>query len=147
MQLSLNKFTMRRDNGEWGAPTEEQTQLTALSSEVTKLKENNKQLIKTLKRAKKGGKRANLCTVNDKKWAWKKIPPPIGTISIKTVADKKYHWCTNHRAWALHSTEQCRNKPTNDKAEEDHTKSDNYDEAMAAVMQAIESDSDSESQE
>jgi len=30
---------------------------------------------------------------------------------------------------------------------EDHTKSDNYDEAMAAVLQIIESDSDSESQE
>ena len=53
MQLSLNKFTMRRDNGEWGAPTEEQTQLTALSSEVTKLKKNNKQLINTLKGLRK----------------------------------------------------------------------------------------------
>ena len=31
--------------------------------------------------------------------------------------------------------------------EEDHTKSDNYNEVMAAVMQAIESDSESESQE
>ena len=75
------------------------------------------------------------------------MPPPIGTSSIKTVDGKKYHWCTNHQAWTLHSTEQCINKPTKDKAEEDHTKSDNYDEAMAAVLQAIESDSDSESQE
>ena len=56
MKLSLNKFIIRRDNGEWGAPTEEQTQLIALSFEVTKLKENNKQLINTLKRAKKMSK-------------------------------------------------------------------------------------------
>ena len=96
MQLSLNKFTMRRDNGEWEAPTEEQTQLTTLSFEVTKLKENNKQLINTLKRAKKSVKRANPCTVNDEKWAWNKIPPPTGTSSIKTVDGKKYHWCTNY---------------------------------------------------
>ena len=136
MQLSLNKFTMRRDNGEWGAPTEEQTQLTALSSEVTKLKENNKQLFNTLKRAKKSGKRANPRTVNDKKWAWKKIPPPTGTSSSKTVEGKKYHWCTNHQAWTRHSPEQCRGKPTKNKVEgeEDHTQPDNYDEAMAVVM-------------
>ena len=62
---------------------------------------------------------------------------------------KKYHWCTNHQAWTLHSPEQCRGKSTKNKVveEEDHTQPDNYDEAMAAVMQAIESDSDSESQE
>ena len=29
MQLSLNKYSMRKDNDEWGAPAEEQTQLTA----------------------------------------------------------------------------------------------------------------------
>ena len=103
--------------GEWKAPTEEQTQLTTLPSEVTKLKENNRQLINTLKRAKKSGKRANPRTVNDKTWAWKKIPPPTGTSSIKTVDGKTYHWCTNHQAWTLHSTEQYRNKPTNDKPE------------------------------
>ena len=147
MQLSLNKFTMRRDNCEWGAPTEEQSQLTALSSEIRKLKENNKQLINTLKRTKKTGKRSNPCTVNNKKWAWKKISPPTGTSSVKTVEGKKYHGCTNHQAWTLHSTEQYRNKPTNDTVEDDRTKVDTYDEAMVAVMQAIESDSDSESQE
>ena len=37
MQLALNKYTMIKDKGEWGAPTDEQNQLTALSSEVTKL--------------------------------------------------------------------------------------------------------------
>ena len=42
MQLFLNNFTMRRESGEWGAPTEEQIQLTVISSEVSKLKENNK---------------------------------------------------------------------------------------------------------
>ena len=53
MQLTLNKYTMRKDKGEWGHPTDEQNQLIVLSSEVTKLKENNKKLVTTLSKAKK----------------------------------------------------------------------------------------------
>ena len=53
MQLALNKYSMRKDKGEWNTPTEEQNQLTALSSELRTLQENNKQLIQTLSKAKK----------------------------------------------------------------------------------------------
>ena len=53
MQLALNKYTMRKDKGEWGAHTDEQNQLTALSSEVNKLQENNKKLVTTRSKARK----------------------------------------------------------------------------------------------
>ena len=45
IHLALNKYTMRKDKGEWDAPTDEQNQITALSSEVNKLQENIKKLI------------------------------------------------------------------------------------------------------
>ena len=38
MQLALNKCTLRMENGEWGDPSIEQEQLTALSAELAKLK-------------------------------------------------------------------------------------------------------------
>ena len=40
MQLALNKYTIRKQNNTWGAPRAEQEQLTALTSEITKLKED-----------------------------------------------------------------------------------------------------------
>lgn len=63
MKLALNKYTIRKDKGEWGAPTDEQNQITALSSEVNKLQENNKKLITTLSKARNQKGRAPSRTI------------------------------------------------------------------------------------
>ena len=63
MKLALNKYTIRKDKGERGAPTDEQNQITALSSEVNKLQENNKKLITTLSKARNQKGRAPIRTI------------------------------------------------------------------------------------
>ena len=45
MRLALNKYTMRKTSGKWGALTEEQEQLIALTSEVSKLQAKNKKIL------------------------------------------------------------------------------------------------------
>jgi len=156
MQLALNKYTMRKDKGEWGAPTDEQNQLTALSSEVTKLQENNKKLISTLSKAKKQrGKAPSKRSANDQKWAWKKVPPSDQQPKEKKVEGRTYHWCTNHQAWTLHKGSECKFKPmamenTNaedsvNETEEDKDSSTrpSYSQALKTLLTVIE-DSDSE---
>ena len=36
MQLALNKYTIMKENGEWGTPIEQEDQMTALSAELSK---------------------------------------------------------------------------------------------------------------
>ena len=36
MQLALNKYTIMKENSEWGAPTEQEEQMTALSAKLSK---------------------------------------------------------------------------------------------------------------
>ena len=45
IQLVLNKYTMRKTSGTWGSPIEEQEQLIALTSEVSKLQAENKGIV------------------------------------------------------------------------------------------------------
>ena len=50
---------------------------------------------------------------NDKKWAWKDVPPKNGE-KTKQFGGKTYHWCKWHEAWTIHSPETCNKNPSND---------------------------------
>ena len=119
MQLALNKYTMRKENGEWGAPSIEQEQITALSLELSKVKSANSS--KKSKDKNKGGNGAKNDSKTNKKgkkvkksnadmdemFKWKSVPPAEGTPQTKEVFHKTYHWCVKHRAWTIHSNEEC----------------------------------------
>ena len=149
---------MRKDKGEWGAPADEENQLTSLSSKVNKLQENNKTLIITLSKAKnQKGKAPSRRSANDHKWAWKKIPPSDQDPKEKKVEGRTYHWCTNHQAWTLYKSSDCNYKPmaienTTAEAsvtgkEEDKESSTrlSYSQALKTLLTIIEdSDSDEE---
>ena len=67
---------------------------------------------------KKGADTKSTTNANEDKWAWKTVPPTWKTVPpkegeelIKTVNGKKYHWCPNHKAWTLHTPEECKKKP------------------------------------
>ena len=45
MRLALNKYATRKTSGKWGAPTEEQEQLITLTSEISKLQAENKEIL------------------------------------------------------------------------------------------------------
>jgi hypothetical protein len=52
---------------------------------------------------------------NDKKYAWKKIPPKDGDPLIKKVPvngiSKTYYWCPYHLQWTVHSPKECKRLP------------------------------------
>jgi hypothetical protein len=52
---------------------------------------------------------------NDKKYAWKRIPPKNGDPSIKKVhvngTSKTSYWCPHHLQWTVHSPKECKRLP------------------------------------
>ena len=61
---------------------------------------SNKRKDRTKGKGKGNGKN------DDKKWAWKTVPPKNGE-TTKKFGGKQYHWCPKHVAWCLHTPEQC----------------------------------------
>ena len=113
MQLALNKYILRKENGGWGAPSSEQEQHTALTAELSKDKtdaQNGKRQDKRGPRPgnkdKRDQKKKKLIN-NDNRWGWKKTPPTDKQPSVKVFNNKTYFWCINHQAWTIHTPVDC----------------------------------------
>ncbi len=57
---------------------------------------------------------------------WKKIPPKAGEPEKKKVGDTEWTWCSEHMAWTLHSTSECRVK----RAREEQEKQEKQDKPV-----------------
>ena len=114
MQLTLNKYTIMKENGEWGSPTEQDEQMTALSADMFKKMEA---LSKITKKIKKRGKidqdRSNQYPNNnisnkvrkarkEARHTWKNFPPQQGDLESKVFEERTYYWCPNHQVWYIH---------------------------------------------
>jgi hypothetical protein len=112
MHLALNKYKMRVEKGLWNAPTEDQEKIIALEAQLEKLfKACGKQQTGTGKTGTKG--KAKVKQGKGKPYvkpAWMYVAPKPGDPTKKTVDSKTYWWCTNHKAWCHHPTEQCKKK-------------------------------------
>jgi hypothetical protein len=57
--------------------------------------------------------------LRDQKYKWKQVPPKDGESTTKRVlvegVRKKYYWCVHHKAWTLHSPQECRKSEENRK--------------------------------
>ena len=57
--------------------------------------------------------------LREQRCKWKQIPPKDGESTTKRVlvdgVRKKYYWCVNHKAWTLHSPQECRKSEENRK--------------------------------
>jgi hypothetical protein len=57
--------------------------------------------------------------LREKKYKWKQVPPKDGESTTKKVlvdgVRKKYYWCVHHKAWTLHSPQECRKSEENRK--------------------------------
>ena len=116
MRLAENKYASLVERGMWGGQSEEQKQIIALTTTISQLQNSMK--IKKQPRGdagKKKGKdkdnkgksgKAKNKGKNDKKWAWKTIPPSNGE-TTKKFGGKDYHWCPHHEAWTLHTPSEC----------------------------------------
>ena len=133
---------MRVQNQQWGAPSVEQEQLTALTSE---LKTVRRQF--STSRKKQGTHRPRVDKRRGKndpdKWEWKKVPPNEGDPNTKDFQNKKYHWCIKHQAWTIHTPDECYLDLEANVANTDEVVQEE-DEALQCLLSSINSDSESE---
>jgi hypothetical protein len=57
--------------------------------------------------------------LREQRYKWKQIPSKDGELTTKRVlvdgVRKKYYWCVQHKAWTLHSPQECRKSEENRK--------------------------------
>jgi hypothetical protein len=57
--------------------------------------------------------------LREERYKWKQVPPKDGELTTKRVlvdgVRKKYYWCVQHKAWTLHSPQECRKSEENRK--------------------------------
>ena len=55
--------------------------------------------------------------LREQRYKWKQVPPKDGESTTKRVlvdgVRKKYYWCVHHKAWTLHSPQECRKSEEN----------------------------------
>jgi hypothetical protein len=101
------------------------------SSTLKKLKSHIKAFVATEKQ------------LREQKYKWKQVPPKDGESTTKKVlvdgVRKKYYWCVHHKAWTLHSPQECRKPEENrkqrkspDKHEGSSKRKRTYDKARIA---------------
>ena len=156
MQLALNKYTIMKENGEWGAPTEQEEQMTALSAELSKKMEALSEITKQIKRGKSNQDRASQQPNNsnsskarkarkEARHAWKKIPPKQGDPETTVFEERTYHWCPNHQAWCMHLAKDCTYKPeATGSTSSNKSRSTKFSEALSTVIGEIDDEDESE---
>ena len=127
------------ENGE--PPTEEQEQLIALTSEVSKLQAENKEILSKRKVNQEHGSSSRSAKAKiwakEERWAWKKVPPVENESTTKVKDDKTYSWCVNRQAWCMHTTQECKNKPARETAT---SKTATLNELVDAAITTIDDD-------
>jgi hypothetical protein len=111
MDAAENKFKTRVLLKTWSAPTKEQEQILAFTTQVNQLCLPPKK--SALSSPKKDGSKSE--QDREKKWAWKKILPKEDDPVTKVADDKFYHLaCAHHpKQWVCHTTEECSKNPAN----------------------------------
>ena len=130
MLMAENKYRTLIQEERWNSLSPEQTQIIALTAQLSKLKDGRLKLGKGSQKNKKGNDKASKPDnknerdqegkkhgkrnrrrkgKNDEKWAWKKVPPKDGEKLEKEVNGIKYYWCHDHGLWTLtkHTDETC----------------------------------------
>jgi hypothetical protein len=119
MQLAINKYKLITDQQKWLSKSDEEEQIIALMAELKDLKKKNLQLSDKLKpragtSSNKGTRRGrnNAKGKDDKDTSDKgeqKIPAWKRTRKGNTLKrnGKTYHWCTHHKFYTMHKSEDC----------------------------------------
>jgi hypothetical protein len=103
MQLAVNKYNLLEQRN--AMPTDNVDKIVALKATVNPATENAAR-----------GQRNNRNKVDD---AWKQVPPTVSEqlTMTKQMNVQTYHYCAGHKAWVIHTPEQCHlktpNPPTN----------------------------------
>ena len=117
MNLALNKFKQRKDQGLWNAPTEDQEKIIALEAKLKQLEQKAKsktrdQAIKQQQQQQQQQQSSAEKSKKKKKErkpppAWQLKPPAEGQSLTKKVDGKDFHWCKTHKKWGGHLHADC----------------------------------------
>ena len=103
MNLASNMYKVLKQKGQWNAPTADEEKILALETKVMKLTKDNRTA------AKKGKDSADPKKDGDKVNGWRFKEPPINEKSLpKTIKNKEWWWCNNHKSWCRHKPADCR---------------------------------------
>lgn len=149
-------------NSPWMAKSTEELEIEALNASVQDLRATNNKIGKALQaritKPRKGmpskkpfsPKKGFGARANTGKYAWKDVVPKSGDPKTMDKNGKTYHWCPHHKAWTLHTAENCRmsneseahdaeieQSDSNDENEEDEDDEDADTRALAAFAAAV----------
>jgi hypothetical protein len=155
MKWAELKYSIRKRQGKWNAPSPDQEKILALEAEISKLKKAAPSKKTTSKNPKKsnGGNRRTKSNGGGQDDSWKKKPPddPSNPGEI-THNGRKFTWCKFHKMWSTtHDSSTCKKLGlTNDnqKPKSDSKRSNKNKQAkLATALGAIANDSESSSDE
>ena len=120
MQLAENKYKTMVESDQWGAESEEQQQLLALTAKLEQMNKSKgkstsykDKLVKGSAQSKSKAKSSTKQKKKDKDKeipAWKKKAPKENESKEKDKDGKHYYWCPYHKLWSIHKPEDCRKK-------------------------------------
>ena len=161
MRLALNKYRIRTSDKIWNAPTKEEEKIIALEAKIQRLQKAKTKSVqgKSNSNTRRQGKQEKEKDPNKRrkeyiKPAWMFVAPKSGESRKKTIDGKDYWWCTNHKAWCRHPTNECKSRNithSNDQANEganDDSNNHNATNPRVQLSQALanlaEAESDNE---
>ena len=104
MTHALNDYNTKIIQNTWGAPSDEQRQIVALSAELKTIKDNSIKLSRSvLSKLKRKPERARQ---PDEPW---RMILGTGPDTMQKYGTTR-HWCTYHKRWNLHKTGDCKAK-------------------------------------
>ena len=101
MELALNKYKILLESEKWNAPSDQNTQIFALTAEIDALK------LRESKSTTNDSKKAGSNRKNKSGNAWKKACPENNEPNKKTVGNTTYNWCVHHKYWTIYSSANC----------------------------------------
>jgi hypothetical protein len=123
MTFALNKYHILVQEKKWKSLSPQDEQLVALKAQYNELNDANLRLSKTLINNKKKSPSPRKGKQNKRKGQkqpekWKTEPPKDGEPLTKTVNNRTYHWCKTHKAWTIHSYNDCKLRMQGEKNKE-----------------------------
>ena len=125
MDKAKNKCEEMEEAKVWSPkPSKEAAQLVTLTAQLQQIKEDHQRLQSKLQTQRNqdqralrpGGRAARRGTTGSTgsstkpdKWSWKTVRGNTNQ-TTKEFEGKTYHWCPLHKAWTLHTNEECRLK-------------------------------------
>jgi hypothetical protein len=133
-------FKSTTSDDEWTEVQKEKNESKIYKDEIKALTAKLKEYTTTYTSRWSGTNEVN----NDKKYAWKRIPPKDGDPSTKKVYlngfSKTYYWCPHHLQWTVHSPKECKRLPVGkgkkNQSDKKAIKRSQFKERKKAYMQA-----------